>query len=307
MRISLEQAAELLCSGHIVAVPTETVYGLAAPLDHPEAIEQIFRAKGRPQNNPLIIHVADIEEIRPFVSSFPPLTESLATMFWPGPLTLVLPILEEKIPSQARARLPTAAFRIPQHPIAQALLRRTGPLVMPSANKSGLPSATQAEHVENDFGDAFPVVDGGACGQGLESTILIYDADQWVAIRQGSIPLMNFKHVLGYVPELKERGSHETPLCPGQLYRHYAPHALLSLTATPLDEEVIVGFSDRTYVKPHLSLGPSTHPEIVAKNLYATLRQLDIQGYQTAWVDTHVPQTGLWMTILERLRKASQK
>lgn len=306
MRISLEEAAALLKTGEIVAVPTETVYGLAASLERPDAIAKVFTSKGRPSNNPLIIHVATIEQITDYVDNFPPFTKELAQAFWPGPLTLVLPIIEKQIPSQARAGLPTAAFRVPNHPLAQALLIKTGPLVMPSANKSGRPSATQASHVEDDFGSHFPILDGGPCTRGLESTILIY-TNKWVIIRQGSLPAQAFQEILGYIPTIQMAENSHTPLCPGQLFRHYAPQASLSLSPKLQQEDAVLGFSDRNYPKPLITLGPSNDPETVAHHFYSALREIDIQGYQTVWVDTDFPRTGLWLTLLERLQKASQK
>src|SRR5262245_4612508 len=142
MHISLEEAASALKSGLVVAVPTETVYGLAASIDFPDAIEDIFRLKGRPSNNPLIVHVASAKEIAFYVTQQPPQFLKLASAFWPGPLTVVLPVDQVRIPSVARAGLPTAAFRVPNHPLTRELLEITGPLVMPSANLSGKPSAT---------------------------------------------------------------------------------------------------------------------------------------------------------------------
>jgi len=174
MYVNLIQAIEFLNTGKVVALPTETVYGLAASLKFPDAIKQIFTLKGRPQDNPLIVHTASMDQLTKYTDHLPEKFESLAELFWPGSLTLVAPANPLKVPRLVRAGLPTVAFRIPQHSLTLQVLQKTGPLVMPSANLSGRPSATLPGHVENDFGQSFPVVDGGPCSQGLESTILIY-------------------------------------------------------------------------------------------------------------------------------------
>lgn len=308
MRITLAKANQLLSNGEIVAVPTETVYGLAASLKFPSAINQIFKLKGRPSNNPLIVHVSHTEQILKYVKSVPRTFDNLSKAFWPGPLTLVLPVDVSLIPSNARADLSTAAFRIPSHPVARALLEETGPLVMPSANLSGRPSATKPDHIETDFGADFPILDGGSCGYGLESTILYLDEDQWKIVRCGSIPSEAFVNALGYHPEI-DMASKNGPLCPGQLYRHYAPNAKLYLrTDSKNCKGVVIGFSDRnySYAARVFSLGPSNQPDVVAEHLYAILRQLDEERIVEAEVDMDFPQHGLWRTIAERLQRAAK-
>lgn len=307
MRLSLNQAADLLKQGYVVAVPTETVYGLAASLNYQKSIEKIYELKGRPSNNPLIIHLSDLSILDSYEITKPPFFEQLTEAFWPGPLTLVLPINEESIPSNARAGLPTAAFRIPSHPLILELLNLTGPLVMPSANLSGKPSATSPEHVENDFGLEFPILDGGACRHGLESTILYYEENSWKIVRQGAISQESFYHVLGYNPLIA--GTSKI-LCPGQLYRHYAPQAklILSHQLSHLKNEVIIGFSDKSYPESCrvISLGRISHPEEVGENLYSVLRELDRRGIEKAWVDIDFPREGLLLTIAERLERAAK-
>lgn len=308
MDVSLEEAARLLADGQVVAVPTETVYGLAAALNQPAAINQIFNLKGRPSNNPLIIHADDVLQVLPFILEIPKKFIELTQAFWPGPLTLVVPIDEERVPQVVRAGLPTAAFRIPNHPMARTLIQKVGPIVMPSANISGRPSATCPGHVETDFGEHFPVVDGGTCGRGLESTILFYRDRRWHIIRLGALAAEAFADVLGYVPNILQPERGKAPICPGQLYRHYAPKAKIVLRPSIEDcQGVVVGFSDRQYPQALrvLNLGPITKPESVAENLYATLRQLDHEGHHEVSVDMNIPSTGLWETIKERLKKAS--
>ncbi|MFT4554603.1 MAG: L-threonylcarbamoyladenylate synthase, partial [Chlamydiales bacterium] len=174
MRVELAQAAKYLKEGKIVGIPTETVYGLAASVFDPDAIESLYVLKERPRTNPLITQVGSIEDLRVFTENFPDGFEALANKFWPGTLTLVLPINEDSVPSPVRGGLLSAAFRIPGHPLTLALLKESGPLAVPSANKSGSPPATCVEHLESDFGKDFPVLDGGICEGGIESTILNY-------------------------------------------------------------------------------------------------------------------------------------
>ncbi len=310
MRISVVEAQHLLEKGEVVAVPTETVYGLAGLLGHSQAIERIYALKGRPANNPLIIHAASFPQVVPYVSLMPMQADALAEAFWPGPITLVFPIRQEAIPVNARAGLPTAAFRVPQHPAALDLLHRCGPLVMPSANLSGRPSATAPDHVEADFGQDFPVLDGGACRKGLESTILLFRDGQWEIIRLGALEPDAFKKVLGYAPRVAAAPKNgESPLCPGQMYRHYAPKArLVLLEKIPPDlKGTILGFQDVPYPSACrvLEMGSLDSPESVAENLYGALRQLDAQGVAAAYVDIRFPREGLWLTIAERIIKAS--
>lgn len=303
MHLSLEQTALLLTQGNVVAVPTETVYGLAACVDQPTAIQQIFLLKNRPADNPLIIHVAHKEQIAAFVEGVPPDFERLAAAFWPGPLTLVIPVVEENVPTLVRAGLSTAAFRVPMHPVTRQLLEITGPLVMPSANLSGRPSATSAEHVEVDFGKDFPVLNGGPCEKGVESTILIFQEGSWKLGRLGAIAAEDFFAVLGYVPLEAKKG--KAPLCPGQRYRHYAPRGQLYFG--PMEKVgTVLGYSDRAYANDlHvIVLGAVKDPQSVAEGLYAALRRLDEEGIAAAWVDVDVPKEGLWLTILDRLYKA---
>lgn len=312
MKVSLEQAISLLNSGLVVAIPTETVYGLAASIDFPKAIEEIFRLKGRPANNPLIVHLASANDISLYAKELPEDFKKLAETFWPGPLTVVLPVIEDTVPDIARAGLPTAAFRVPDHELTHKVLKGTGPLVMPSANLSGKPSATSAEHVEHDFGKGFSVLDGGECTKGVESTILCREGSKWVVIRLGALPPEAFLHVLGYVPEVMDAKDPSAPICPGQMYRHYSPKAKLILLETIPSSDVslnIVGFSDRTYPKNSrlFSLGTSDDPYVAAQLLYDVLRSLDREHVEEALVDMDFPQSGLWLTLRERLQKAATR
>jgi L-threonylcarbamoyladenylate synthase len=304
MRVSVQNAVTRLNAGDVVALPTETVYGLAASVNHLSAIKSIFTLKGRPSDNPLILHVSGVDQLKPYVSEFLPQFDQLAADFWPGSLTIVLPANNEAVAHAVRAGLPTVAARMPDHPLTLQVLAETGPLVMPSANLSGKPSSTAADHVEEDFGAEFPVLDGGVCQKGVESTILIYHTDRWVIARLGAVTGEQLSRTLGYQPEMLSGVS--KPLCPGQLYKHYAPLSKLHLSPT-FSCEVIVGFSDRMYPKATAVyvLGASSNPEEAARNLYRVLRQLDQDGVVEAWVDMDFPDSGAWKTIRERLKKAA--
>ncbi|HEY4832803.1 MAG TPA: L-threonylcarbamoyladenylate synthase, partial [Waddliaceae bacterium] len=179
MRYNLETICKKLKQGEVVALPTETVYGLAASLVCREAINQIFVLKGRPKDNPLIVHGASFSQLEHYCEEIPLGLKVLVETFWPGPLTLVLKAKSKLIPASVSAGLETTALRVPKHPLTLKVLEEVGPLVMPSANLSGNPSATRAEHVEMDFGEEFPVLDGGACCLGVESTVLIYRNGRW--------------------------------------------------------------------------------------------------------------------------------
>lgn len=304
MKISLEEATSLLLSEGVVAIPTETVYGLAAKYDAHAACEQIFALKKRPPANPLILHIASYADLLFFTSSPPESLQKLSDAFWPGPLTCVLPVDTQKVPALIRSGLPTQAFRIPSHPLTLQLIQKVGPLVAPSANLSGKPSSVSPEHVEQDFGCHFPVLDGGMCQNGVESTILLFQEGRWHLGRLGAIPQEAFAPILGYTPAALHT---EMPLCPGHYFRHYAPNARLHLNQSISCHKAIVGFSDRIYpgAPSFFSLGSSHSPQEALFNLYTVLRKLDEEGISDAHVDIHVPQEGLWLTFLERIQKAA--
>lgn len=309
MRVSVDQAIELLNDGQPVALPTETVYGLAAALKDEDAIDDIFRLKGRPRNNPLIVHVSNIEMLGGLADHIPDEAKVLIKKFWPGPLTLVLPANQKAVPDSVRAGLPTAAFRQPQHKGTLEIIKAVGPLVMPSANLSGRPSATAPEHVEEDFGTDFPIVDVDWATAGIESTVITWHHGRAVTLRHGAITAEELEEVLGY--PLQHLGKPEegaTPMSPGCLFRHYAPKAKLHLKGNPKDYPAVIGFSDRLYPMTcrFFSLGNSQHPEEAAEGLYDTLRQLDQAHITEAWVDMDFPRHGLWLAIADRLHRASE-
>lgn len=313
MHISIEDAAQLLLEQHqVVAIPTETVYGLAAPLSNTVSIQKIFQIKNRPSNNPLIVHFANYEQAQPYLINEPPLFRELTGNFWPGSLTLISPCKLDLVPEIVRAGLTTMACRVPAHPLAQQLIQRVGPLVAPSANPSGSPSATRPEHVESDFGQNFPVINGGECQQGLESTILHFIDNKWAIARLGAITDIELEKVLGYKPiYLSSSTSTSKPICPGQMYRHYAPKCALRLFKGEPSEimEYILGFAEKNYPKQAevTYLGSLHNPFQIAHNLYHVLRMLDQRGIKEIWVDMNIPKGKLWDTLRERIKKASIK
>ncbi|MDP4119827.1 MAG: L-threonylcarbamoyladenylate synthase [Bacillota bacterium] len=232
----IEEAANILKNGGLVAMPTETVYGLAANALNGEAVAKIFAAKGRPSDNPLIVHVADVDDIFRFnlVSDFPKQAANLAKHFWPGPLTIVLP-RTDAIPNEVSAGLDTVAIRLPNHPMARALIKTADlPLAAPSANISGSPSPTTAQHVLKDLnGKIDGILDGGNCLVGVESTVISLCEDKPRLLRPGGITLRQLKEVLGDVlvddavlHQLKEGQKASSP---GMKYKHYAPKAKVIL------------------------------------------------------------------------------
>lgn len=312
MKVSLARASALLLHSHPVAIPTETVWGLAARLVDEPAIRQIFFLKGRPLENPLIIHLSSPQFLFSCCTQEPPALRELARVFWPGGLTLVVPVDGKKVPALARAGLPTAAFRIPDHPDTLRLIKNTGPLVAPSANRSGSPSATAPKHITNDFGSWLPILQTKEyCRHGIESTILIWQQDAWHIGRLGAISADAIATVLGYTPALHT--PHNQPLCPGQLFRHYAPQAKLTLSTEPWNEALsamydgVLGYSDRQYpgARRTVALGHSTDPALVAQSLYAALRDLDRFRLQSVFVDINIPLSAEWLAVHDRLAKAA--
>ncbi|MFN4174279.1 MAG: L-threonylcarbamoyladenylate synthase, partial [Parachlamydiaceae bacterium] len=211
MRISVQDAIDRL-SNDVVAIPTETVYGLAARIDAPQAIEKVFTLKKRPRENPLIVHLYSHKELYHYTDES---IEDELIDYWPGPLTFILKC--KNLSETITAGLSTAAFRVPNHPLTLEIIKKTGPLVAPSANLSGYPSATHYKHVENDFGIDFPVVDGGMCESGLESTIIAKSQGKWRILRLGAISQEALEKKLGYKPEIVKPSS--KPECPGQLFK----------------------------------------------------------------------------------------
>lgn len=298
----IARAARLLAAGELVAFPTETVYGLGGDARSDLAVARIFQAKGRPSFNPLIVHLPDLAAVET-VAEVSSTARDLAAAFWPGPLTLVLPLRDGAVSPLVTAGLPTVAVRVPAHPLAQRLLRAFGgPVAAPSANPSGRVSPTRADHVlEGLDGRIAAVLDGGPCAVGLESTILLPDPEP-VLLRPGGLPVEALEAALG--APLAMGGDAGQPTSPGQLASHYAPDAALRLNATEARPgEVLVGFGP---VKGALSLSETGDLVAAAARLFHALREADrLAGPGGRIAFAPVPETGLGRAINDRLRRAA--
>ena len=296
---NISAAAEILRSGGLVAFPTETVYGLGGNATDDRAIAKIFEAKERPRFNPLIAHVFNIEEARRLVV-WNDAAEVLATRFWPGPLTLVLPLRTDTALSPlVTAGLPSLALRVPDHPLAQALLAEVGvPIAAPSANPSGKISPTTAGHVETGLGGRIDaILDGGACDLGLESTIIGLAGPPSI-LRPGGLATEEIEMALGKTLNTHSEGINS----PGQLESHYAPQAPLRMNAlNNRAGEKLLGFGPD--VETEFNLSPSGDLGEAAANLFAMLRQID--DGQTTIAVSPVPMTGLGRAINDRLKRAA--
>ncbi len=300
----LTDAAKLLAAGELVAFPTETVYGLGGDARSDIACARIFEAKGRPQFNPLIVHVPDLAAARVFAEVGDE-AERLAAAFWPGPLTLVLPLRTDAgLSPLVTAGLGTVAVRVPAHPLAQALLREFGgPLAAPSANPSGKVSPTRAAHVMAGLaGRIAAVVDGGDCAVGVESTILGL-AGEPVLLRPGGLPVEALEACIG--APLATGGDAAKPSAPGQLASHYAPGAALRLGVTvPEAGEVWIGFGPGEGAA--LTLSETGDLVEAAANLFHLLREADaLAGTGGRIAVAPVPERGLGRAINDRLRRAA--
>lgn len=316
MQVNLQQAIALLKSGGVVAIPTETVYGLAADASNDDALRQIYAIKQRPADNPLIVHIADMSHVNDWAAEFSPLAQKLAQAFWPGPLTLVLPA-QPHVSNILRANHPTVALRVPNHALTLQLLKQSGlALAAPSANKSTQLSPTTAAHVAASLGDAVAVLDGGACEVGIESTIVAVTNNQncesWQLLRLGMLPEANIHAVVG-VPATKTA---QVIKAPGQHALHYSPRTPIQL------------FTSRTDLISHanihangqaaaLLLGAGAVPNCmyfelnnnatnVAQKLYDTLHQMDALNAEKLLIEAP-PNAPEWLAILDRLTRAAHR
>lgn len=310
----IQEAISLLKAGETVAVPTETVYGLAANGLDDIAIHKIFEAKGRPLNNPLILHFANEEAVLPFVSDFPEALKKLAAKFWPGPLTFLLP-KTELVPEIITAGQEKVAVRVPNHPILRELLSKLDfPLAAPSANSYGMISPTQATHVYKQLQGKIPyILDGGSSANGLESTIVGIEDEKVIVYRLGSISIEDLADVLGYLPALNNH-SDDKPLTSGMVKHHYAPSTPFSfigesITFNPTDNFGYI------FLKDSNSEIPSTHKYILsktgnleeaAKNLYAAMHEMDQRGFTKLFVE-RFSNDGLGLSMNDRLNRATMK
>ena len=290
----IERAAGLIKAGEVVAMPTETVYGLAANAFDPAAVRKIFAAKGRPQDNPLIVHIAEVEDLYALAADVPEAALELFRTFAPGPLTVILP-KKETVPDEVSAGLPTVAVRMPSHPVARALIRAAGvPLAAPSANLSGFPSPTNAEDVSDDMtGRVACILDGGPCGFGIESTVVTLASTPPRLLRPGVVTVEDLERVLGHVDVdeavLSPLKAGKQAASPGMKYRHYAPNAsitvvkgtlpdfLLRLEAEPdRFDHTLVFEEDLPFVSlPAVTMGKRSDPLTQTPRLFDALRELD--------------------------------
>lgn len=293
----LKQAAQLICDGKLVAFPTETVYGLGANALDKEAVAKIFVAKGRPQDNPLIVHLHNSEQVNELVQEVPETAKKLMNIFWPGPLTLVLK-KKDIIPLNVSAGLPTVALRMPNHPIALELLRTANvPIVAPSANISGRPSPTDAQHVYEDLqGKIEAIIDGGRCTIGIESTVVDLSEEVPCLLRKGKISKEELETIIG---PIKEQHKSETPKAPGMKYKHYSPQAtVIIVTKDSLKEE------EQKYQDKKSILLTYNDDEEMARELFKDFRDADKKGYQIIFVKETTTK-GFGEAIMDRLKKAS--
>lgn len=324
MRVSLEQAIAELKKGGVVAIPTETVYGLAADATNDAALTKIFTTKQRPADHPLIVHIGDISQVTDWVTVFPEQAVKLAKTFWPGALTLVLPA-KPHVSRVVRGGEPTVALRVPNHPLALQLLKQSALCVAaPSANLFTQLSPTTAAHVEAGLGEAIPVLDGGACTVGIESTIVSVAADgQWQLLRPGMISEAEITKVAG-VPQ---RGDHAsavqkeipaTPKVPGQHALHYSPRTPLNLYKNRQDllaackallnadkscAALLIGQGEVPACK---AISLPDQPEKVAEQLYSALHELDAMKVDRLLVELP-PAAPAWMAVLDRLTRAGHQ
>lgn len=306
----INKAKQLLREGQLVAIPTETVYGLAANALEPRAVTKIFSAKNRPAFDPLIIHVPSIERVLHYAKNFPAVAKRLAAAFWPGPLTLVLE-KRDIIPDLVTAGLPTVGIRCPDHALTRQLLDELEfPLAAPSANPFGYISPTTPEHVQGQLGTQIPyILDGGACEVGIESTIVGFDNGQAIVLRHGGLKTEDIEKVIGKIFLAVNASSN--PRAPGQLNSHYAPRkkllagdlSILTKKYVHQNPGVLAFQTDYNFPVQQI-LSSSGDLEEAARNLFAAMRKLDESSCNFI-ISEYVPDTGLGKAINDRLKRAA--
>ncbi|WP_198664898.1 L-threonylcarbamoyladenylate synthase [Lewinella sp. IMCC34191] len=304
------EAAQRLSRGELVALPTETVYGLGGHALNLRAVTNIFRAKNRPSFDPLILHQSDTDRIFRYARRVPEGARALAEACWPGPLTLVLE-RQPTVPDLVTAGLGTVALRVPDHPLTRDVLSRVDfPVAAPSANPFGYVSPVTARHVADQLGDRIDyILDGGACRVGLESTIVTFDGNgQPIVLRKGGTPVEQLEDILQQSVSVRTHGS-SRPEAPGMLSRHYSPGVPLTLVeradGSGTAEHAIVRFGSPARNAYEYSLSENGQLEEAAHRLFVTLRSLADAGYREATVEM-VPENGLGLAINDRLRRAAR-
>jgi L-threonylcarbamoyladenylate synthase len=309
----VRQAAERIKNGGIVAFPTETVYGLGAETFNPLAVARIFEVKRRPSFDPLIVHVANHEDLKKLITEIPSDARTLIERFWPGPLTVVL-FKRENVPDIVTAGLPTVAVRMPNHPMTLSLIRQVGsPIVGPSANPFGYLSPTTAEHVRDQLGDQIDfILDGGPCAVGVESTIVSFVEKRPALLRPGGVPLEEIESMIGKV-EINLIHE-ERPSAPGMLPRHYAPRTPIVLDWSEENFDAyrgkkigLLAFQEpKHFLEFHQIevLSKSGDFREAAAHLFSAIRRLDALDLDLILAEA-VPEKGLGRAIMDRLRRAS--
>ncbi len=322
-RNGINEAASLLSKGELVAIPTETVYGLAANALNPGAVRRIFEAKGRPQDNPLIVHISDIKELKPLVTEIPDNARMLAQKYWPGPLTMIFH-RSGLVPDEVSAGLSTVAIRMPSHPVALAIISKAGvPLAAPSANRSGSPSPTTAGHVLKDMAGRIPaIVDGGESPVGVESTVLDLTGDVSRLLRPGGITPEQIRAVTGElvidsaVTGRMEEGT--APHSPGMKYRHYSPNAKVVLVKG--SREAFTAFVNskkgegvaamcfdgegQDLQVPFVTYGGRNHPAEQAHRVFDALRRIDEINAKVVYCACPEPD-GIGLAVYNRLLRSA--
>lgn len=318
----IKKAADVLKNGGLVGIPTETVYGLGANALDEEAVKSVFVAKGRPQDNPLIVHISDFDEIYDLVEEVPESAKKLAEKYWPGPMTIILK-KSEKIPDVVSAGLDTVAIRLPEHEIARAIIRQAGvPIAAPSANVSGSPSPTSAKNVFEDMNGKIPlIVDGGECTVGVESTVVTLVKDKPKILRPGGITPEEISEVLGET-ELDKAvfenvGKDEKVSSPGMKYKHYAPKTKVIIVKG--EREKYLEFlknqtgnfgalcfeDDVDEIKcKFVTYGISTNSFSQSKNLFSALRKADALGVDVVYA-RYPYEDGMGIAVLNRLLRSA--
>ena len=325
---SIALGAEILREGGLVGMPTETVYGLGANALNPQAVRSIFEAKGRPGDNPLIVHVSCMEEVAPLVREIPKAAQKLMDAFWPGPMTIILP-KAACIPTEVSAGLDTVGIRLPASDAARALIAAAGcPVAAPSGNRSGRPSPTTAQHMLEDMDGRIPLIlDGGACEVGVESSVIDATGEVPIILRPGGITPEMVEEVLGRV-EVDEHvmsplAEGEAVRSPGMKYKHYAPQAKTVIfegsdeavvsaicarydAAEAAGERVaILGFDEHDFgARNRISLGRASCPQEAAARLFAALRELDERGDTLALCEA-VDMAGIGLAVMNRMGRAA--
>ncbi len=319
--INLTEAITLLCRNEVVAFPTETVYGLGASATSEVAVAKIFQAKGRPSDNPLIVHISNEQQLESLTQCIPTYARKLMAAFWPGALTLVLR-KKEGIANNVTPGLDTVAVRMPNHPVALLLIEKAGPLAAPSANTSGKPSPTTAKHVKDDlFGRIAGIVDGGATGVGVESTVVDCTEDVPVILRPGGITKEQLQEVIGNIQV--DNQTTKKPKSPGMKYTHYAPKSPLIVVSgsisflqkiidTYKEDGKVIGVlttienKDSYKADVVLACGSRKNLYSVATNIYDTLRIFDTTNVDII-ISEAFPQIGIGVAIMNRLLKAASE